>query len=241
MFDRVWEASRETAVCFSPEGDMVAGVIVLGIGLDAALHTRHQPAAVATSAIPVLLGLHQIDEAFVWWGLQGHVPAGLGRVAMWIYLYVAMVVLPALVPALLLWVEPERARRWRIAPFVLLGMVTAAVILETMLTGHPSVRLAHLHLAYSIGLGHGVTVIGCYIVATCGPLFLSSLRWFRWFGAANLVAVVTLAILVADGFTSLWCLYAALVSAAIAWHLRASASERGRTDIRGAAAVEATG
>ncbi len=224
-------------MCFSPEGDMVAGVVVLGIGLDAILHTRRQPAAIATSAIPVLLGLHQIDEAFVWWGLQGHVPVALGRVAMWIYLYIALVVLPAVVPALMLWVEPQRARRWRMAPFVLLGLVTAAVILETMLTGHPSVRLARLHLAYSIGLGHGVTVIGCYIVATCVPLLLSSFRWFRWFGAANLVAVVTLAILVADGFTSLWCLYAALVSAAVAWHLRASSSLSANADQLGTLAV----
>lgn len=224
-------------MCFSPEGDMVAGVVVLGIGLDAILHTRRQPAAIATSAIPVLLGLHQIDEVFVWWGLQGHVPVALGRAAMWIYLYIALVVLPAVVPALMLWVEPQRARRWRMAPFVLLGLVTAAVILETMLTGHPSVRLAHLHLAYSIGLGHGVTVIGCYIAATCVPLLLSSFRWFRWFGAANLVAVVTLAILVADGFTSLWCLYAALLSAAVAWHLRANGSLTANADQPGTLAV----
>jgi len=240
VLDRVREASQEAAVCFSPEGDLVAGVVVLGIGLDAVLHTRHQPAAIATSAIPVLLGLHQIDEAFVWWGLQGHVPAAVGRVAMWIYLYIALVVLPATVPALLLWIEPARVRRWLIAPFVLLGLVTAAVILETMLTGHPRVRLADLHLAYSIGLGHGVTVIGCYIVATCGPLFLSSFRWFRWFGAANLVAVVTLAILVADGFTSLWCLYAALVSAAVAWHLRSRSSHLANPETFGTDTVVAT-
>lgn len=227
-------------MCFSPEADMVAGVVVLGIGFDAALHAGRQPAAIATSAIPVLLGLHQIDEAFVWWGLQGHVPESVGRTAMWIYLSIALVVLPTLVPALMLWIEPERARRWRMVPFALLGLVTAAVILETMLAGRPGVRLAHLHLAYSIGLRHGVTVIGCYIVAMCGPLLLSSMRWFRWFGVANLVAVVTLAILVADGFTSLWCLYAALVSAGIAWHLRSNTSQREVYQRSDTCAVEGT-
>jgi len=43
---------------------------------------------------PILLGLHQIDETFVWWQLQGHVPHALGVVAMWIYLLFAFVACP---------------------------------------------------------------------------------------------------------------------------------------------------
>jgi hypothetical protein len=41
-----------------------------------------------------------------------------------------------------------------------------------------------------------------------------------WFGAVNLVAVIVLARLCANGFASLWCFYAALASGAIALHLR---------------------
>jgi hypothetical protein len=48
-----------------------------------------------------------------------------------------------------------------------------------------------------------------------------------WFGVANLAAVIVLAKLSADGFTSLWCLYAALVSAAIALHLRTASTGGG--------------
>ena len=43
------------------------------------------------------LDAHQLDEAFVWWGLDGHVPHTVGRVALWIYLVIAFVVLPAFV------------------------------------------------------------------------------------------------------------------------------------------------
>ena len=86
--------------------------------------------------------------------------------------------------------------------------------------GHPSARLGAYHLGYSIGLRHGVAFIGLYIVATCGPLLASGRRVLVWFGLANLAAVVVLALLCASGFTSLWCFYAALVSGAIALHLR---------------------
>ena len=40
------------------------------------------------------------------------------------------------------------------------------------------------------------------------------------FGVANLLAVVVLARLTADGFTSLWCFYAALACGAICLHMR---------------------
>jgi hypothetical protein len=135
---------------------------------------------------------------------------------MWIYLIFAMVVLPTAVPLMGILFEPTPRRRWRIAPFVVLGAGVSIVLLEAMLVGHPSVRLGTYHLAYSIGLRHGVAVIGLYIVATCGSLLVSGFRPVVWFGLMNLVAVIVLALLCASGFTSLWCFYAALVSGALA-------------------------
>jgi hypothetical protein len=199
---------------------LVGGTVVLAIGIDACRHVRGRPEYVAIAALPVVLGLHQIDETLVWWWLQGHVSAGVGHVAMWIYLLFALVALPTLVPATFLLVEPTSRRRWRIVPFVALGVAVSAVLLEAMLVGHPSVQLGTYHLAYSIGLHHGVAIIGLYIVATCGPLLLSGFRSVVWFGLANVAVVVALVLLCASGFTSLWCFYAALLSGAIALHLR---------------------
>ena len=72
------------------------------------------------AALPIALGLHQIDETFVWWHLQGHVDAGVGAVAMWLYLTFAFVALPIVVPALVLVIKPRGARRWIIVPFLAL-------------------------------------------------------------------------------------------------------------------------
>lgn len=210
-------------MCFSPQGDLVAGIAVSAIGVDACRHLKGRQEYVAVAVLPVLFGLHQIDEAFVWWGLRGDVSRGLGDVAMWIYLLFALAILPVLAPVIVLAIEKTAKRRWRIVPFVALGVVVSAILLEAMVVGHPSARLGSYHIAYSIGLQHGLLIIGLYIVATCGPLLLSGYRSVVWFGVANLVAVVVLARLCADGFTSLWCFYAALVSAAIALHLRTTA------------------
>jgi hypothetical protein len=213
-------------VCFSPQGDLGAGIVVSGIGIDALRHLRGRAEYVAVAALPLLLGLHQVDESFVWWALRGDVPRGLGAVAMWVYLVFALVVLPVLAPLIVLAIEKTPARRRRIVPFVALGTLVSAILLEAMVVGHPSAKLGAYHIAYSIGLQHGIAIIALYIVATCGPCLASGYRSVAWFGVANLVAVVVLARLCADGFTSLWCLYAALVSAAIALHLRRTTSPR---------------
>jgi hypothetical protein len=207
-------------VCFSPEGDLVGGVVVMAIGVDACRHLGDRKEYRFVAGLPLILGLHQITEAFVWWGLQGKVSPTVGNVAMWAYLLFALVALPVIGPLLVLSLERTPAMRWRIVPFVALGAVTGGILLEAMLRSHPTAHLGAYHVAYSIGLQHGVLVVGLYAVATCGSMLASGFRHVFWFGASNLVAIAVLARLSADGFTSLWCFYAALASGAIALWLR---------------------
>ena len=213
-------------MCFSPEGDLVGGLAVTAIGVDACRHLRGRNNYLLLAATPLVLGAHQIDESLVWFSLQGHVPHLAGRIAMWIYLTIAFVVVPILVPLAILRLEPTARRRWAIVPFVVLGVGVAVDLLITMLHGPVTVKLGSYHLAYSIGLRHGLVVIGLYIVATCGSLLASGYKHVIIFGVANLVAVVILARLTADGFASLWCFYAALASGAISLHMRLAKPHR---------------
>jgi len=172
------------------------------------------------AVLPLVLGVHLLIEVFVWEQLRGGVPYEVGRVAMWLYLLIAMVVVPALVPFAVMMLEPTRLRRLTIAPFALLGAVVAVILLLTMLRGPVTVKLGSYHLAYSIGLHHGILVVGLYLFATCGSLLLSGYRDIVIFGIANTIAVIFLARLTADGFASLWCFYAALSCGAICLHMR---------------------
>jgi len=200
--------------------------VVTAIGIDACRHLRGRSNYLLLAATPVVLGAHQIDESLVWWGLQGHVPHLAGRIAMWIYLVIAFVVVPILVPLAILRLEGTARRRWLLAPFVALGVGVAVVLLVTMLRGPVTVHLASYHLSYSMGLKHGLVFIGLYIVATCGSLLVSGYRHIIIFGVANLAAVIVLARLTADGFASLWCFYAALASGAISLHMRLAKPHR---------------
>ena len=207
-------------MCFSPEADIGGGLLICAIGVDAVRHIRQRREFIALAWIPVLLGAHQFIEALVWLWLQGHVPRGIGQVALWAYLLIAFVVLPVFIPAAVIALEPTRRRKQLMAPFALIGTGIAVVMLAAMIRGPVGVKLAPYHLSYSIRLSDGLLIVALYVVAVCGPLLVSGYRNVALFGIVNLVAVIIIARLTISGFASVWCGWAAVTSAAITLHCR---------------------
>lgn len=218
-------------MCFSPQADLVGGLVIGVIGIDAVRHVRRRHDHLAFAALPLLLAAHQVVEAFVWWGLQGVAPAGLGHAATWVYLLFAFVVLPVYVPLAVRSLEPPGRRRVMMSGFVAAGGVVAVVQLAGMLRGPVTARLGDHHLAYGTHLHAGFAISAVYVVVTCGSLVLSGYRRIAVFGVVNLVAVAVLAEATIDGFASLWCAWAALTGAAIAWYLRQTDVRRSVADV----------
>jgi hypothetical protein len=208
-------------MCFSAEADVVAGLVVTGIGVDALRQVR-RPAERLLGALPVLLGGHLLVEALVWQGLTGDIDPSTGRDAMWVYLAFALVVLPVLVPLAVRAVEPDPRRRRTMALLGVAGAVLAAIYLVAMFQARVGVRIDGSHLAYDLGIDHGGLLAGVYAVVACAPPMLSSERRIASFGLANLLAVVVLVWVESSALTSLWCAWAAVTSIAIAAHLRRS-------------------
>jgi hypothetical protein len=207
-------------VCFSPQADLVGGIVVGAIGVDVLRHRDGRASHNALCALPLILGFHQFIEAFVWLSLQGHISPGIGRFAMWVYVSIAFVLLPVFVPIAVFVLEPRTKRRWVMAPFVAVGLVVAGILLAAMVRGPVGVELRPYHLAYSLHLSYGGIVVSFYVLAVCGAWLLSSNRLIALYGILNLLAVIVIAKLTVDGFASVWCGYAALTSGAIAIYMR---------------------
>jgi MFS family permease len=217
-------------MCFSAQADLVGGAVLAGIGLDAVRHVRRRHDHLALATLPFLLAAHQLDETLVWWGLQGHINAEIGRVATWIYLLFAFFVLPIYVPLAVFALEPPGRRRSIIAGFVVLGAVVSTVLLIAMLSGPVTATLGDHHIGYGIGLHAGLAVTVAYVAATCGPMIFSGYHRLFLFGIVNLIAVAVLARLAISGFASLWCAWAALTAAVIAVYLRSGDAHRSVVD-----------
>jgi Family of unknown function (DUF6629) len=218
-------------VCFSPDADAVVGGIVVVIGVDALRHVR-EPRQILLASLPLLFGLHQIDEALVWWGLQGRISESLGRIGIWVYVLFALAALPVLVPLAVRAVERSPGRRRLIAAFSALGIAVGASLAVSMFRGSVNAVIDGRHIAYDVSALHqGRELTALYVVAACGALLACSYRDLALLGLLNLVAVPILMWLTVSGFISLWCFWAAIVSVVIDFHLRRTAT--GKRLVRG--------
>lgn len=207
-------------MCFSVQADIVGGLAVSAVGIDVLRHVGQRRNHLALAALPLLFGLHQLDEVFVWLGLQGHVSHSVGQAATWVYLLFAFVLLPTYVPFAVRRIEQQARRRAVMNVFQAIGVAVSATLLFALIRGPVRAELALNHLGYTSGLHAGWPILAAYVLATCGSLLVSSVPVIAAFGVINMIAVAGLAYTVVDGFASLWCFWAAITSAAFAAYLR---------------------
>ena len=201
-------------MCFSAEADFVSGVLVSGVGVATLTKVEH-PRELALGALPLAFGLHQIVEGFVWLGLDGHADESTSDFAAYLYLAFAWVLLPFLVPLAIRLVEPDPGRRRLMTPFVALGAVVGLYLFASMVENGVTAHIVERTIQYGGAGDFAILATALYVLATCVPPLVSSHRGIVWFGALDLLAVGVIAWAQADGLTSLWCLWAAVVSVLI--------------------------
>jgi hypothetical protein len=206
-------------MCFSPEADFTASVVVGAVGVETLRHVRTKRELIV-GALPLLFALHQFTEAFVWLGLRGEVSAGLDHTATDIYVIYAYAVLPVIVPVGFYLIEPSSKRRRWVLPFIALGVLVGGYMLwrVTQYPIYAHEQAACINYLTNTPLETQAAVV--YVIATCTPALLSSRRYLQWFGVVNLVGVAIAFNVREAEFTSVWCLYAALVSVLILEHFR---------------------
>lgn len=205
-------------MCFSPEMDAVAGTVVTLVGLDALRQVR-SPAHVPLAAIPLVLGVHQLIETFVWLHLQGHLSASVGGPATIAYGAIAFALVPFLVPFAFLRADLVK---WRAVALTFLGagVLSAGLGLWGVARTPVTACITGHHIDYSGHIPAGVAMFVLYLVATLGPALVGRSHLLRAFGVVNVSAVALLIWLQRDGTTSLWCVWAAITGCVIDVWLR---------------------
>jgi cytochrome bd-type quinol oxidase subunit 2 len=219
-------------MCFSPQADFTAGAVVAAVGVETLRRVRGLRELIV-GALPLLFGIHQIVEGFVWLGLRGEISNGLASAVKETYIVYAHAVLPAIVPLGFMLLEPDRRRARRLWPFACLGLLLGVYLLWQV-TAYPvgAQQAAHC-IIYTTHTPNDVIITILYVVVTCGPVLLSSRQYLRWFGLVSLVGAIGTALVQVDALTSLWCLYAAMVSVLILEHFRRQrGSEAGTSRVR---------
>jgi hypothetical protein len=204
-------------VCFSVQADLVAGAVLTPVGV-LALREVRCVREIPFASLPLLFAIHQFVEAFVWAAADGDVSQHVGHVALIAYLIFALPVLPTLMPLAVLLLEP-RTLRWRVAPFVGLGVVVSTDLTIAMLTKGVGVTVHAHSLGYGTGVSNGAFWTVLYIAAVIGPSLLSGYPTIVAFGVFNLVGLIAVSIVYVEAFASFWCILAAIASVLVLVHM----------------------
>ncbi|MGW6914618.1 DUF6629 family protein [Kitasatospora sp. NPDC054939] len=91
-------------MCWSARADAAAGLLVSGVGIvcvaGAVRQSRGRGRAglLPLAALPLVLGAHQLVEAVVWLGADGHLSSSSAALARTVWAVIALPLLPVLVP-----------------------------------------------------------------------------------------------------------------------------------------------
>lgn len=203
-------------MCFSATASFTAGAVLLGTGTLTLRSVKHRR-EVVFAAIPVLFAIQQLIEGVMWLTFQ-HDAVYLNTVMTHAYSFFSHVLWPVYVPVAVLLIEPLRSRRQALRAFAA-GGIGLGVYLLYMLVAFPTIsRITGQHIEYVSPHFFAVAVMTLYLLSTTVSPIVSSHRLVKVFGVLALLAFGLAYYFYAVRFISVWCFFAALLSAVIYFH-----------------------
>jgi len=208
-------------MCFSPQASFGATALLSVLGGTALKRTK-QSRYVLIALIPLMFGVQQALEGFVWLALQrGDTTSLWYTIPVYGFLFFAAVWWPLYIPIMLWYLETVPSKKqWLIMPVVAGVIVALIALLHTCFTSIEAVAIGH-HISYqqtTPPMGGEILYnigLGAYLIATAGALFISSIRYTWLMGIIVVVAFATAQLWYYLAFGSVWCFFAAIASSLI--------------------------
>ena len=212
-------------MCFSAEASFAAsGVLaatsVAVVRLPIDRHSR------PLSLFPAIFAAHQFIEGVLWLNQDGVLPDTFKAVAVPAYALIAYVLWPVLVPFAAYMTEPEHRRRLIILVCQVIGLGVGLSLALGLLQGPVDVSATCCSLVYHVNAPD--LLLAPYLVAVSIPFLASSRRSLMLFGVGITVSCAVAAFTAsAATFPSVWCFFAAILSAGLYLHFRMAARPSG--------------
>lgn len=208
-------------MCFSAGASFTAGVLLTTIGT-ATLKKVHKPAQLAFALIPLFFAFQQFSEGVLWLTMGHSDFLIVQAVATYIFLILAQVVWPMLVPYAVLLIEKDKTRKKILIGLLAGGAVIALYNLYIFIFHGVHAQIVSNHIAYHsdfvIPIGKSAVVF--YLIVTLAPLFVSTFKRMSILGVIITVSFVVSAVFYMQCLTSVWCFFAALISFVVYYIIR---------------------
>jgi len=206
-------------MCFSAEASFIGGAVLTTIGI-LSVRKNNEPSQRLLATMPLVFGLQQISEGFVWIALKSTGHDLLLKVAAYVFLTAALLIWPTFVPLSIRLMEFDPLRRKILNVLTAIGLLTSLSYLAGMLSYAMTVQISSLHISYGAVDAPQLWIkvaYFAYLAATLLPFFVTSKRRVYLLGAVIVVAYAVAAYFYSEYLLSVWCFFAAVTSVVVWW------------------------
>src|SRR3989339_1028535 len=199
-------------ICFSAGASNTAGVLLTFVGTET-LRKVHQPTQIVFASIPLFFAAQQFTEGVLWLSMPHPEYAGVRNIATYLFLIMAQIIWPLMVPMSVLIMEKHKTRKRILLALLSIGILTASYFAYTLIFYHPFAEIRYLHIAYQSTFRNPIIKISvaAYLMATIIPLFISSIKRTHILGIIAGISFLVSVIFYTQCLISVWCFFAAVI------------------------------
>ena len=203
-------------MCFSAEASFVASGVLAATSV-AISRIPKEKASIPLSLFPAVFATHQFIEGILWLNHNGVLPDTYRSAAVYAYALIAFVLWPIFVPFAAYMIEVKRRRRIIILICQVVGLGVGLALLLSFVRHPLQVSVDCSSLSYQVNASELLVIP--YLVAVSIPFLASSRKSLVLFGVGITVSCIAAAVAAsAATFPSVWCFFAALLSAGLYLH-----------------------
>ena len=177
-------------------------------------------------SIPFIFGFQQLVEGFLWITVDhGNQSSQVSHVLQYLFL-IAALSWPAIVPSSIYMTESSAPHRRKIFWLMLLGVVDALYLVTHLFLHGSATEITHHRISYDITTQTPQVLDAIiYVFLVSAPMFFSSHPNMQRIAYINIIIFAFTVYFWWQSFVSVWCFFAAILSALIYFYLRAKKQE----------------
>jgi len=200
-------------MCFSATASFTASAVLGLVGVATIIKTKKNKKAWPLAIIPIIFALQQFIEGLIWLSIQYQPNYTLFLTHL--FLFFALLFWPVYIPIAALILEPHKIRRIIMAIFCLGGIVVGVLFYIGFLRQPESAQVINLCLFYPNHISLPTLFNYLYILVTIGSGAVSSRPIIKLFTLLVLISSLITWIVYNINFISVWCFFAATISAVL--------------------------
>jgi hypothetical protein len=208
-------------MCFSAGASFASGVVISTIGI-LAVRKVSEPSQRTFSVIPLLFGLQQFAEGFLWLSLKGTDCVVVRTISTYVFLFTAQVVWSWLIPLSVLLMEEDPRKKKILRLLVAVGVALSIYYAYYLVFHKVASSILDCHILYSTESPDSLALptFILYLAVTIIPFFVSGIKRMFVLGIIMALSCLVAALFYKLFLTSVWCFFAAIISVFIYLILR---------------------